>query len=84
MAIYRLLKPQALIPTVSALEKILPDGQLMGLNAGANVMTINFTPNQQRDQYHIYSDRRFIVSYNHAIETVQRAGLPLLHPLAAA
>jgi biotin synthase len=83
MAIYRLLKPGALIPTVSALEKIRPDGQLAGLNAGANVMTINFTPSLQRDQYHIYSDRRFVVSYNHAIDTVQRAQLPLLHPIAA-
>jgi biotin synthase len=83
MAIYRLLKPEALIPTVSALEKIRPDGQLAGLNAGANVMTINFTPSLQRDQYHIYSDRRFVVSYNHAIDTVKRAQLPLLHPIAA-
>jgi biotin synthase len=84
MAIYRLMKPQSLIPTVSALEKILPDGQLMGLNAGANVMTINFTPSLQRDQYHIYSDRRFIVSYNHAIDTVGRANLPLRYPLPLA
>jgi biotin synthase len=83
MAIYRLGHPTALIPTVSALEKIQPDGQLMGLNAGANVLTINFTPSRQRDRYVIYSEQRFIVSRDHALKTIERAGLPLRYPLPA-
>lgn len=75
IAIWRLLFPGALIPAVSALEKIRKDGQLMGLNAGANVMTINFTPKNFRDKYAIYSKERFVVNLGHARTTVARAGL---------
>ena len=78
IAICRLLFPRALIPAVSALEKIQKGGQLMGLNAGANVMTINFTPKDFRDKYAIYSKERFVVSLDHARRTIARAGLPLL------
>ncbi|EAZ92671.1 radical SAM protein [Crocosphaera chwakensis] len=77
MAIYRIALKTPLIPTVSALEKIQPDGQLMGLNAGANVMTINFTPPEYREKYSIYSKKRFIVSLDHALNTIERAGLRL-------
>lgn len=77
IAICRLLFPTALIPAVSALEKLRKGGQLMGLNAGANVMTINFTPKSFRDKYAIYSKERFVVSLGHARATVSRAGLQL-------
>jgi biotin synthase len=80
MAIYRIAFPKALVPTVSALEKIQKDGQLMGLNAGANVFTINFTPEQARSKYVIYSKQRFVVSLEHALKTVERAGLQILPP----
>jgi biotin synthase len=75
IAICRLLFPHALIPAVSALEKLEPGGQLLGLNAGANVMTINFTPKDLRDNYAIYSQGRFVVKLDHARTTIGRAGL---------
>lgn len=75
MAIFRILFPTALIPSVSALEKIQQGGQLMGLNAGANVLTINFTPEESRKKYAIYSQQRFVVSLEHALATIERAGL---------
>ncbi len=75
IAICRLLFPYALIPAVSALEKISKGGQQMGLNAGANVLTINFTPKDFRDKYAIYSKERFVVSLDHARATVGTAGL---------
>jgi len=76
MAIWRIaLGGDRLIPTVSALEKLRQDGQLMGLQAGANVMTINFTPNDCRKNYAIYTKQRFIVSLEHALRTIERAGL---------
>ncbi|MDJ0732581.1 MAG: radical SAM protein [Nostocaceae cyanobacterium] len=80
MAIYRLALPSALIPTVSALEKIHKGGQLMGLNAGANVLTINFTPTRYRRKYRIYSDKRFVVSLEHALKTIEEAGLRVRMP----
>lgn len=75
IAILRIELKDVFIPAVSALEYIRPGGQLMGLNAGANVLTINFTPQTYRDNYNIYSKKRFIVSLNHAINTAKAAGL---------
>jgi biotin synthase len=75
MAILRIGLKYPLIPTVSALEYICAGGQVMGLNAGANVMTINFTPKSYREHYNIYTKDRFIVTINHAINTAKMAGL---------
>ena len=80
MAIYRIGLPKALIPSVSALEKIQTDGQLMGLNAGANILTSNFTPRSFREKYNIYSNKRFVVSLDHALKTIERAGLHVRIP----
>ena len=44
IAVTRLLMPDALIPSVSALEAHQSGGQGAGLHAGANVLTVNFTP----------------------------------------
>lgn len=77
MALLRIGLKDALIPSVSALEYIHEGGQLMGLNAGANVMTINFTPQLYRENYNIYNNDRFIVSIKHAINTAKHAGLKI-------
>jgi biotin synthase len=75
MALWRIVLPRSLIPAVSALEKIRPGGQARGLQAGANVLTINFTPEIYRCKYAIYSQRRFIVGLVHALRTIRGAGL---------
>jgi biotin synthase len=75
MAILRIGLKDALIPSVSALEYVCKGGQLMGLNAGANVLTINFTPHSYRSYYKIYAKDRFIVTLNHAIDIAKMAGL---------
>lgn len=78
MAIYRILFPGALVPTVSALEKLRGGGQLAGLQAGANVITINFTPKDFQERYAIYSAKgRFIVSGSHATHIIEEAGLKI-------
>ncbi len=77
IAILRIGLKNAHIPSVSALEYVHPGGQLMGLNAGANVMTINFTPQLYRENYNIYTKDRFIVSLSHAINTAKKAGLKI-------
>lgn len=75
IAILRIGLKDVFIPAVSALEYINDDGQLNGLNAGANVMTINFTPQAYQENYNIYNNDRFIVSLSHAINTAKKAGL---------
>jgi biotin synthase len=74
MAILRIGLMEVSIPSVSALEYVQAGGQLMGLNAGANVLTINFTPRSHRADYRIYARDRFVVSLNHAINTAKQAG----------
>lgn len=75
MAIMRLLSPDWLIPSVSALEKISTGGQVAGLRAGANVITVNYTPKKESDKYHIYGENRFVVTLGHALQTIEAAGL---------
>jgi biotin synthase len=82
MAINRLIHKKGLLPTVSAMERLHPDGQLEGLNAGANVITINFTPPDRRENYVIYSNHRFVVKWDHALSIIKQAGLkPNLRPI---
>jgi biotin synthase len=75
MAITRILMPQALIPSVSALEAINGGAQRKGLMAGANVLTINFTPQERVDQYLIYGKQRYIVKLNYVRNLLQEIGL---------
>jgi biotin synthase len=75
IAATRLLMPEALIPSVSALEKHRPGAQASGLDAGANVITVNFTPPHSQERYPIYGSDRFIVRRTYATETLRQAGL---------
>jgi len=75
MSILRIALKTVTIPSVSALESLVKDGQRMGLDAGANVITINFTPKETQSLYKIYSERRFVVSLEHAYSTIEKAGL---------
>lgn len=80
MAILRIALRTPLIPSVSALESVYKSGQKIGLDAGANVLTINFTPKETQSLYKIYSERRFVVSLDHALRTVESAGLRVRQP----
>jgi biotin synthase len=80
MAILRVALKTPLIPSVSALESVYKSGQKIGLDAGANVLTINFTPKESQSLYKIYSERRFVVSLDHALRTIEGAGLRVRQP----
>jgi len=80
LAIYRVALGTPLIPNVSALEKLQAGGQRLGLMAGANVTTVNFTPTDFRAKFNIYSNERFVVSLQHALDTIASAGLQRLEP----
>ena len=69
------MNPAWLIPSVSALEQQSSGGQSSGLRAGANVITVNFTPPQQRSKYLIYGGTRHVVSLEHMHRDVRAAGL---------
>jgi biotin synthase len=75
IATMRIVNPEWLIPSVSALEQRTVGGQGTGLRAGANVITVNFTPTEQRSHYLIYGETRHIVGTEHVRRTLDMAGL---------
>ncbi|MBV9642578.1 MAG: radical SAM protein [Verrucomicrobia bacterium] len=75
IAIARLMNPGWLIPSVSALETRASGGQSAGLAAGANVLTVNFTPPVERKNYLIYGKDRYIVRNDHVNEIVSNSGM---------
>jgi biotin synthase len=75
IAAMRLRRADWLVPSVSAMEKIESGGQVRGLMAGANVVTVNFTPTDRRTRYLIYGRARYIVGLDHALSILTDAGL---------
>lgn len=59
LAILRILFPYALIPSTTALGTIDPQGRVLGLKAGANVVMPNLTPADARANYTIYDNKLF-------------------------
>jgi biotin synthase len=75
IALARLMYPRWLVPSVSALETRSSGGQTAGLAAGANVLTVNFTPVNERENYLIYGKDRYIVRNDHVNEIVAKSGM---------
>lgn len=57
LAIMRLMHPQALIPSTTALATISDDGREKGILAGANVVMPNLSPVKHRESYSLYNDK---------------------------
>jgi len=74
IAAMRLALHDTLIPSTSTFERALTGGQVRALNAGANVITVNMTPEQCKGEYQLYSDR-YYVRLEHALDCIKRAGL---------
>lgn len=63
MAALRMLRPEWVIPAVSALNLAEPgSGYRRGLRTGANLVTINMTPAGMRNDYLLYKRDRFIMT----------------------
>lgn len=57
IAIARLLLPHALIPSTTALATLSPQGRLLGILSGANVVMPNLSPPNVRAKYAIYENK---------------------------
>ncbi len=75
MAALRLMRPSWVIPAVSALNLAEKNGSRRGLRAGANLTTINLTPDDVRGDYVIYKRDRFIMTENRVLEAIANEGL---------
>ena len=76
MASLRLMRPDWLIPAVSALNIAQADtGYRRGLRAGANVVTINLTPGDLQRDYLLYKRERFIMDEARVLAAIAAEGL---------
>jgi biotin synthase len=76
MAVLRLIRPDWLIPAVSALNLAQADaGYRRGLRAGANVATINLTPEDLQRDYLLYKRERFIMDEARVLAAIAAEGL---------
>jgi len=85
MAALRRMRPDWVIPVVSALNLAGPgSGYLRGLRTGANLCTINLTPEGLRDDYLLYKRGRFIMTEERILEALAKEALePSTESLAA-
>jgi biotin synthase len=76
MALMRVMNPSRLMPTTSSLEKLRTDGQLMGLNYGANTVTIHDgTPDALSKLFPIYSTSRIAPNGQYFNDIVKKANM---------
>ena len=57
LSIIRLIKPNILLPSTTALGTIIPDGREQGILSGANVVMPNLSPVTVRKDYAIYDNK---------------------------
>ena len=57
MAVMRLLMPDINIPATTAMESLHPNGRIMALQAGANVVMPNITANEYKQLYTLYPNK---------------------------
>ena len=76
MAALRLMRPDWVIPSVSALNLAQPgSGYGRGLRTGANLVTINLTPSEIRGDYLLYKRDRFIMTEERILSAIAAEGL---------
>ena len=76
MAALRLMRPDWVIPAVSALNLAEPGvGYRRGLRTGANLVTINLTPSNVRGDYLLYKRDRFIMTEERILSAISAEGL---------
>jgi len=71
----RLMRPDWIIPAVSAFNLAAQDGYRRGLRAGANLVTMNLTPTDMRGDYVIYKRDRFIMTEERVLNAISAEGL---------
>ena len=80
MAAMRLMRPDWVIPSVSALNLAEPgSGYQRGLRTGANLVTINLTPSEFRNDYLLYKRDRFIMTEERILSAISAEGLTASH-----
>lgn len=64
MALTRILMPDINIPATTAMETLHKEGQKLALKSGANVVMLNMTTENFKQQYSIYPDKKSANPHN--------------------
>lgn len=76
IALLRILHPNYLIPSTTSLETKNKNGQLQGLLAGCNTVTVHDgTPKENENKYQIYSEKRFMPCEQYCRDIIESAGM---------
>lgn len=83
LSILRLLIPQLLLPSTTALGTASADGRLLGIRAGANVIMPNLTPAAFRSRYTLYNGKtsltaEFAEEFSALKESVRSIGFEIV------
>ena len=78
MAITRLLLPDINIPATTAMETLNPNGRIMALQSGANVIMPNITTEDIRCKYEIYPNKA-TVNYKELEDKLGQIGRKISH-----
>ncbi|MDN5332018.1 MAG: biotin synthase [Tepidanaerobacteraceae bacterium] len=70
VAVARLVLKNVFIPSTTAMATLSPDGQRRGLLSGANVIMVNFTPQNLKKSYEIYSNKA-VITLKTAVELIK-------------
>lgn len=57
LSLIRLIYPNVLLPSTTALASITPNGREMGIMCGANVIMPNLSPPSERKKYELYNNK---------------------------
>ena len=57
LSLLRIMNPKVLLPATTALATINPEGRILGILSGANVVMPNVSPTEQRKNYSLYNNK---------------------------
>ncbi|MEE0878946.1 MAG: [FeFe] hydrogenase H-cluster radical SAM maturase HydE [Treponemataceae bacterium] len=57
LSLLRIMNPKVLLPATTALSTINPEGRILGILSGANVVMPNVSPMEQRKNYSLYNNK---------------------------
>ena len=75
IAVLRIMMKDINIASATALDSLHPDGRIMAIKAGANVLMPNLTPAKYREYYFLYEDKPYLLEADALIEKFKAKGL---------
>jgi biotin synthase len=73
IAVLRILMPDINIAAATALDSLSPEGRILALKAGANVLMPNLTPLKYREDYFLYDNKPYLSEAEDLISRIENS-----------